>query len=193
MSVSHVLTDGAVPRLPPMLFGHIRWSKSLSAPVGDPATGFKVQSEEHTVSKFQVGAGGIEVAPGTGIWKPPIPVPCYVAPNEGDKHVVAFKVPELSRREMPRLRRVDRQLARIAPADDARLHAHRAYGVLRDPDEGAAPRLAGRRPHVPADADSPRRAGATTRAGARRTPPDGFASVTRRTGGKRKTPKGAAR
>ena len=95
MSVSHVLADDAVLRLPPMLFGRIRWSKSLGAPVGDPTTGFKVQSEEHTVSKFQVGAGGIEVVPGTGVWKPPIPVPCFVAPDEGDKHVVAFNVPDV--------------------------------------------------------------------------------------------------
>ena len=65
MSISHVLTDDAVLRLPPMLFGRIRWSKNMGAPVGDPATGFKVQSEEHTVSKFQVGAGGIEVVPNT--------------------------------------------------------------------------------------------------------------------------------
>ena len=95
MSISHVLTDDAVLRLPPMIFGRIRWQKGLGAPVGDPATGFKVLAEEHTVSQFRVGSGGIEVVPGTGIWKPPISVPCHAAPDEGDKHVVAFSVPDV--------------------------------------------------------------------------------------------------
>ena len=95
MSISHVLTDDAVLRLPPMIFGRIRWPKSLGAPVGDPATGFKVLAEEHTVSQFRIGLGGIEVVPGTGIWKPPVSVPCHAAPDEGDKHVVAFSVPDV--------------------------------------------------------------------------------------------------
>ena len=95
MSISHVLSEDAVLRLPPMLFGRIRWKKSLGGPVGDPSTGFRVLSEEHTVSQFRMGAGGPEVIPGTGIWKPAVSVPCRAAPDEDDRHVVAFEVPDV--------------------------------------------------------------------------------------------------
>jgi len=95
MSISRVLTDDAVFHLPPMLFGRIRWQKSLGAPVGDPATGFKVLAEEHTATQFQEGADGIEPVPGTGVWRPAVVVPCNSAPDEGDRYVVAFNVPDV--------------------------------------------------------------------------------------------------
>jgi len=95
MLISDVLSEHEVRRLPPMLFGRVRWKRSLGAPVGDPATGFKVLSEEHTVSEFRISASGPEVIPGTGIWKPAVTVPCFAAPDEGDLHVVAFQVPDV--------------------------------------------------------------------------------------------------
>jgi hypothetical protein len=78
-----------------MLFGRIRWYKRLGGPVGDASTGFRVLAEEHTVTRFRVGPSGPEPEPGTGIWKPAVTVPCRVAPDEGDMHVVAFNVPDV--------------------------------------------------------------------------------------------------
>ncbi len=96
MPTSKILSVGAVARLPPMLFGKIRWNKGLGSPIGDPATGFKVAVDEHTVSQFRIGAAGPEVIPGTGIWKVATPsAPCSAAPDEGDMHVVAFNVPDV--------------------------------------------------------------------------------------------------
>jgi len=91
---SKVLTEKEVLSLPPMIFGAIRWPKGLGAPVGDPATGFRVSCQEHTASQFRIGPGGIEVIPGTGIWLAPVAVPASAAPDEGDLHVVRFGVPD---------------------------------------------------------------------------------------------------
>jgi hypothetical protein len=92
---SKALTEKEVFALPPMIFGTIRWPKGLGAPVGDPATGFRVSCQEHTASQFRIGAGGIEVIPGTGIWLAPVGVPASAAPDEGDLHVVRFGVPDV--------------------------------------------------------------------------------------------------
>jgi len=92
---TRILTDKEVLKLPPMLFGRIRWLKGLGTPIGDPASGFKVLCQEHTASQFRIGAAGPEVVPGTGIWKDPVSVPCYAAPDEGDMHVVRFNVPDV--------------------------------------------------------------------------------------------------
>ena len=93
---SRVLTDKEVLALPPMLFGHIRWAKSFGAPIGDPASGFRVLCQEHTASQFRIGPGGKpEVIPGTGIWKAAVTVPCVAAPDQGDQHVVRFIVPDV--------------------------------------------------------------------------------------------------
>lgn len=89
------LSSDAVLRLPPMLFGRIRWSKGLGQPVGDPCSGFTIQAQEHTASQFRIGASGPEVIPGTGVWKAPVSVPCSTAPDEGDMHVVTFNVPNV--------------------------------------------------------------------------------------------------
>ena len=90
-----VLTEQEVLRLPPMLFGRIRWKKGMGGPVGDPVTGFRVLVEEHTVSQFRIGHSGPEVVPGTGVWKPAVTVPCTHAPDEEDFREVAFNVPDV--------------------------------------------------------------------------------------------------
>jgi hypothetical protein len=84
-----------------MLFGRVRWSKSLGAPVGDPGSGFRILVQEHTASQFREGAGGPEVVPGTGIWRPAESVPCSPAPDEGDMHVVRFNVPDVHLNAFP--------------------------------------------------------------------------------------------
>jgi hypothetical protein len=99
---SKVLTAGAVAKLPPMLFGRIRWSKGYGSPVGDPASGFRILVEEHTASQFRIGSAGPEVIPGTGIWKVTTPsAPCSAAPDEGDMHVVRFSVPDVHLNAFP--------------------------------------------------------------------------------------------
>ena len=89
------LSQTAVLKLPPMLWGHIRWNKIMGSPVGDPATGFRVFAEEHTATQFRIGRAGPEPIPGTGVWKPAVSVPCWTAPDEGSMHVVAFSVPNV--------------------------------------------------------------------------------------------------
>jgi hypothetical protein len=91
-----------IRRLPPMLFGRIRWAKSLGAPIGDPCRGFSILVEEHTVSQFRVGPGGIEVIPGTGIWKMvTASAPCRSLPDEGDRYVIGFDVPDVHLNAFP--------------------------------------------------------------------------------------------
>jgi len=90
---SKALTESDVMRLPPMIWGSIRWPKGLGAPVGDAASGFKVTCEEHTPTQFRMGASGPEPIPGTGVWKPAVTVACWSAPDEGAMHVVRFSVP----------------------------------------------------------------------------------------------------
>jgi hypothetical protein len=96
MPKTKILTNAEVLRLPPMLFGSIRWNKGLGSPVGSPCSGFKVVVDEHTVSRFRIGPAGPEVIPGTGIWKNvEQSAPCSAAPDEGDMHVVTFSVPDV--------------------------------------------------------------------------------------------------
>jgi hypothetical protein len=97
------LTQDEVHRLPPMLFGRIRWARGLGAPVGQPCSGFTIVVEEHTASQFRIGPGGvIEVIPGTGIWKTTTgSAPCRTLPDEGDKHVVGFDVPDVHLNAFP--------------------------------------------------------------------------------------------
>ena len=85
-----------VHRLGPMLFGRIRWAKGLGSPVGEPSSGFTVHAEERTASQFREGSGGIEVIPGTGVWRTIADaLPCQHLPDEGDLHVVGFTVPDV--------------------------------------------------------------------------------------------------
>jgi len=95
------MSDAEVFGLPPMLYGRIRWAKGLGTPVGEPSSGFAVLAEEHTVSQFREGVGGIEVIPGTGIWKTLATVPCRDLPDEGDMHVVGFEVPDVHLNAFP--------------------------------------------------------------------------------------------
>ncbi len=96
MPGSKYLSAGEVAKLPPMLFGKIRWNKGLGSPVGDPRSGFRVSVDEHTVTKFQDGGSGPEPDPKTGIWKvTTAAAPLSVAPDEGNMHVVTFTVPDV--------------------------------------------------------------------------------------------------
>jgi hypothetical protein len=68
MPIFEKLSVEAVLRLPPMLFGVIRWRKSIGSPSGDPCSGFRIRVEERTPSEFRAGPGGvIEKIPGIGI------------------------------------------------------------------------------------------------------------------------------
>ena len=83
-----------VLKLPPMLFGIIRWDKSIGSPTGDLCSGFRIRVEERTPSEFRDAGGVAEKIPGTGIWQLVTDsAPCTPAPDEGDKHVVHFNVP----------------------------------------------------------------------------------------------------
>lgn len=98
---SEVLSGDAVFALPPMIFGKIRWNRDLGVPVGDPCSGFRIQSQEHTVTQFRMTDHGPAPIPGTGIWKPPVSVPCSSAPDEGDQHVLTFVVPDVHLNAFP--------------------------------------------------------------------------------------------
>ena len=78
MPFSNVLSEVEVFRLPPMIFGRIRWKKHLGAPVGDPATCFMVLSEEHTVSQFRMGASGPEECKYVSSVTPPV-APLFIS------------------------------------------------------------------------------------------------------------------
>ena len=96
MAIAEALSDTEVVRLPPMLFGSIRWHKGLGTPVGDPCSGFRIIVDEHTVSQFRMGPSGPEVIPGTGIWiNRTQSAPCWAVPDEGDMHVVRFNVSDV--------------------------------------------------------------------------------------------------
>jgi hypothetical protein len=100
MPGSKFLTAGEVAKLPPMLFGKIRWNKGLGSPVGDPCSGFRVSVDEHTVSKFRNPGG--ERDPTTGLWKvTTAAAPLSVAPDEGNMHVVSFTVPDVHLNDFP--------------------------------------------------------------------------------------------
>lgn len=89
------LSVEAVLKLPPKLFGVIRWKKSIGSPSGDPSSGFRILVEERTPSEFRdIGGGVVEKIPGT--WHLITDsAPCYSAPDEGDSHVVHFSVPDV--------------------------------------------------------------------------------------------------
>ena len=102
MPASKFLTSGEVAKLPPMLFGKIRWNRGLGRPVGDLCSGFRISVDEHTASKFRFGASGPEKDPKTGIWKvATAAAPCTTAPDEGVMHVVSFNVPDVHLNDFP--------------------------------------------------------------------------------------------
>jgi hypothetical protein len=91
------LSAAAILKLPPMLFGVIRWKKSIGSPSGDPCSGFRIRVEERTPSEFRAGPGRvIEKIPGTGTWRLVTEsAPCSPTLDEGDSHVVRFTVPDV--------------------------------------------------------------------------------------------------
>jgi len=103
MPPTDAISLDAVHRLPPMLFGRIRWVKGRGAPLGEPASAFTILVEEHTASEFRAGPGGVfEVIPGTGIWKTIAEsAPCRSLPDEGDRHVIGFDVPDVHLNSFP--------------------------------------------------------------------------------------------
>ena len=86
-----------VVKLPPMLFGVIRWSRTIGRPAGNLCSGFRIRVEERTPSEFvDLGGGHYGKAPGTGFWRlVTASAPCSVAPNEGTDYVVTFNVPDV--------------------------------------------------------------------------------------------------
>jgi hypothetical protein len=95
MSDFEKLPAEAIVKLPPMLFGVIRWKKNIGSPSGDACSGFRIRVEERGPSEFRAGPGGvIEQIPGQwGIVTDA--APCSPAPDEGDNHVVTFRVPDV--------------------------------------------------------------------------------------------------
>ncbi|MEK6753757.1 MAG: hypothetical protein AABZ00_15985 [Chloroflexota bacterium] len=81
-------------RLPPMIFGTIRWKISVGKPTGDPCASFDIQVEEHTATEFRdAGGGNIIPEPGTGIFKlVSNSVSCWAQADQGDEHIIKFKV-----------------------------------------------------------------------------------------------------
>jgi hypothetical protein len=84
-----------VLNLPPMLFGIIRWKKSIGRPPENLCNGFRIQVEERTPSQFRdLGGGNYDKAPGTGEWRLVTDsAPCSPSADEGDSYVVHFNVP----------------------------------------------------------------------------------------------------
>jgi hypothetical protein len=86
-----------VAKLPPLLFGTIRWNRSIGRPAGDLCSGFRIRVDERTSSEFvDLGGGHYGKVPGTGIWRlVTASAPCSVAPTEGPDYVVTFTVPDV--------------------------------------------------------------------------------------------------
>jgi hypothetical protein len=83
-----------IVRLPPMIFGKIRWKKSMGRPRGNPCSAFDIQVDEHTATEFvDIGGGKYDDKPGTGIWKTVEgSVVCKGLSEEGDYHALRFQV-----------------------------------------------------------------------------------------------------
>jgi hypothetical protein len=94
MSNSEKLSGVDINKLPPMLFGVIRWKKGIGRPSGDLCSGFRIRVEERTPSEFRaLGGGKYEKIPGTGTWRLVTDsAPCSPSADEGDSYVVHFNV-----------------------------------------------------------------------------------------------------
>ena len=116
MPNSEKLSVEDVRRLPPTLFGVIRWKKGIGNPAGDPAGAFRVRIEERTPSEFRAGPGGVaEKIPGTGVWRLiNDSVPCTPAADEGDSHVVHFAIRDLHMNVFDGVYRITAQLTNAA-------------------------------------------------------------------------------
>jgi hypothetical protein len=80
-------------RLPPMIFGIIRWKNTVGKPTGDPYAALDIRVEEHTATEYvDVGGGHYAPKPGTGIWKVVLDsVSCRILADQGDDHAISFQ------------------------------------------------------------------------------------------------------
>ncbi len=94
MNTSQLLSFEQLVRLPPMIFGIIRWKKTVGDPTGDRCAGFDIRVEEHTATEYRdLGGGHYGPEPGTGIWKiVSDSVSCRPLADQGDDHVISFHV-----------------------------------------------------------------------------------------------------
>lgn len=93
MSSGHMLSPGDILKLPPMIFGTIRWKKGVGDPIGKKCGGFDFLVEERTPTQFRVGPNGPEPIPGSSRWITLADaVTCFEAADEGDVHSVLFQV-----------------------------------------------------------------------------------------------------
>lgn len=101
-----------VLKLPPMLFGVIRWKKNIGSPSGDLCSGFRIRVEERTPSQFRdLGGGNFEKIPGTGEWRLITDfAPCSPSADEDDSYVVRFNVPDVHLNVLDGVYRVTPQL-----------------------------------------------------------------------------------
>jgi len=81
-------------RLPPRIFGTIRWKKSIGKPPGDLCSAFEIKVEEHTATEFRDAGGGVYLPePGTGIFKSvPESVSCWTRAEEENYYSIGFQV-----------------------------------------------------------------------------------------------------
>jgi hypothetical protein len=102
MSSSPILSVDQLNRLPPMIFGVIRWKGSIGDPIGDRCGGFDIRVEEHSATQFRDAGGHAEPIPGTGIWKiVSDSLSCHAIPDEGPEHAIRFKVTGLHLNAFP--------------------------------------------------------------------------------------------
>jgi hypothetical protein len=94
MSASQFLSVDQIFRLPPMIFGTIRWKKSIGRPMGDPCSAFDILVQEHTTTEYRdLGGGHYGPEPGTGIFKTVSDsVSCGNLSDQGDDYVLSFQV-----------------------------------------------------------------------------------------------------
>lgn len=82
-------------RLPPMLFGWIRWDRGLGRPKGTAGDGFHVTIRERLATTYVDRGHGI-YDPTPGGWAgPDVTVPCFDVPDEEQMHVVGFRAPDV--------------------------------------------------------------------------------------------------
>jgi hypothetical protein len=92
MSISDHISVDDIEKIPPMIFGTIRWKANIGGPVGDYCQGFDVLVEERTPTQFRVGPSGIEPVPGSSHWKViPDAVTCYTNADVNGVHAISFR------------------------------------------------------------------------------------------------------
>ena len=81
-------------RLPPTIFGTIRWNSGIGMPAGDLCSGFEILVEEHTPTEYRaIGGGKYEPIPGTGIFKVvKEALSCRALAAQGDQQAISFHI-----------------------------------------------------------------------------------------------------